>query len=224
MAATAPAAPTKADKIFDKWDKAYNNITGDTVVTAVYREKKTLTVTFEDYSGVVLGTASVKEGENATAIASPTREGYTFTGWSSTLNNITSNKTVKAQYKLNSGKNIVDISYSVSGNELKVTYTLKGTVQFANMDMEITVPNGLTVKSVKEEIGAANQVGDKILFTMFSSTGTDITTETKLLTVTFTIGSGVKNVTLDTDVTAIGTETVADAEYKVIGESIVVKK
>ena len=51
---------------------------------------------------------------------------------------------------------------------------------------------------------------------MFSSTGTDITTETKLLTVTFTIGSGVKNVTLDTDVTAIGTETVADADAEII--------
>ena len=35
--ATAPSNPSRSDGwIFDKWDKAYNNITGDTTVTAVY--------------------------------------------------------------------------------------------------------------------------------------------------------------------------------------------
>ncbi len=35
--ATAPSNPSRSDGwIFDKWDKAYNNITGDTTVTALY--------------------------------------------------------------------------------------------------------------------------------------------------------------------------------------------
>ena len=55
------------------------------------------TVTFVDWDGTVLKTETVKEGSSATA-PNPTRDGYRFTGWDVSFNNVTSDLTVTAQY------------------------------------------------------------------------------------------------------------------------------
>ena len=44
-AATAPAEPTRAGYIFTGWDKAFDNVTGDLVVTATYAENNLPTFT-----------------------------------------------------------------------------------------------------------------------------------------------------------------------------------
>ena len=54
--------------------------------------KETYTVTFKDYTGLTLGTASVKETGTATAPVAPTRNGYTFAGWSGKDANVRLNK------------------------------------------------------------------------------------------------------------------------------------
>ena len=101
--ATAPANPTRDGYTFDGWDKAFNNITSDLVVTATYKAVTpaitTYTVTFKDYNGTVLKTQTVEKGKAATAPANPTREGYTFEGWDKSFNNITSDLVVTATYK-----------------------------------------------------------------------------------------------------------------------------
>ena len=58
----------------------------------------TYTVTFVDYDGTVLKTETVESGKDATAPADPTRDGYTFIGWSGNYTNVTSNLTITAQY------------------------------------------------------------------------------------------------------------------------------
>ena len=58
-------------------------------------------VTFTDWDGTVLSTQQVLHGSAATAPANPTREGYTFTGWSTDFSNVTSDLTVIAQYSIN---------------------------------------------------------------------------------------------------------------------------
>lgn len=58
-------------------------------------------VTFTDWDGTVLSTQQVLHGSAATAPANPTREGYTFTGWSADFSNVTSDLTVIAQYSIN---------------------------------------------------------------------------------------------------------------------------
>lgn len=102
-AATAPANPTRDGYTFNGWDKAFNNITSDLVVTATYKAVTpavtTYTVTFKDYNGTVLKTQTVEKGKAATAPANPTREGYTFEGWDKSFNNITSDLVVTATYK-----------------------------------------------------------------------------------------------------------------------------
>lgn len=61
--------------------------------------KATYTVTFVDWDGTVLKTQTVEEGSSATAPSNPTRDGYTFIGWSGSYTNVTSNLTIMAQYE-----------------------------------------------------------------------------------------------------------------------------
>ena len=99
-AATAPANPTRTGYTFTGWDKAFNNVTADLVVTAQY-SINTYTVTFKDWNGTVLKTQQVQYGGAATAPANPTRTGYTFTGWDKAFTNVTANLVVTAQYSIN---------------------------------------------------------------------------------------------------------------------------
>ena len=99
-AATAPANPTRTGYTFTGWDKAFNNVTADLVVTAQY-SANTYTVTFKDWNGTVLKTQQVQYGGAATAPANPTRSGYTFTGWDKAFTNVTANLVVTAQYSIN---------------------------------------------------------------------------------------------------------------------------
>lgn len=95
--ATAPADPTRTHYSFTGWDKSFNKITADLVVTATYKINE-YTVTFKDYNGAVLKTEKVESGKGATAPANPTREHYSFAGWDKSFSNVTSDLVVTATY------------------------------------------------------------------------------------------------------------------------------
>lgn len=60
------------------------------------------TVTFVDWNGAQIDSPQkVAYGKNATAPVSPTRKGYTFQGWDGNYANVTSDRTIKALYKIN---------------------------------------------------------------------------------------------------------------------------
>ncbi|MBR6593751.1 MAG: InlB B-repeat-containing protein, partial [Clostridia bacterium] len=98
-AATAPADPTKDGYTFTGWDVAFDNITADTTVTALFTVN-TYTVEFV-VDGTVVDTQTVEHGAAATAPADPTKDGYTFTGWDVAFDNITADTTVTAQFEQN---------------------------------------------------------------------------------------------------------------------------
>ncbi len=99
--ATAPNDPTRAGYTFSDWDKTFDNITGDLIITAEYTINS-YTVTFKDYDGTVIETQTIDYGNSATAPNDPTRTGYTFSGWDTTFEDITSDTIVTATYMHNS--------------------------------------------------------------------------------------------------------------------------
>lgn len=76
-------------------------------------EQKSFNVIFTDGQGNPLSSQTVDYGHGATAPTEPTREGYTFTGWDKTYDNITSDIKVNAKWRINA----YTITYDANGGE-----------------------------------------------------------------------------------------------------------
>ncbi len=105
--ATPPSNPSLTGHTFKGWNGDYTNITSNRTITAQY-DLNYYTVNFTDWNGKVLKSQSVAYGGNASPPSNPSRTGYTFTGWSGTYTNVTSNRTITAGYRIN--------TYTVSFN------------------------------------------------------------------------------------------------------------
>ena len=100
-AAEAPKAPEVECNHFTGWDKAFEHVTEDLVVTAQYAINQ-YEVKFLDWDGAELKKETVNCGGNATAPEEdPSREGYTFKGWDAAFTNVHSNLTINAQFEIN---------------------------------------------------------------------------------------------------------------------------
>lgn len=99
--------PTREGYTFTGWDVAFpkHMPDNDLTYTATY-EINTHTVEYIDYDGNVLYSESFDYGDDLTlvSISNPTRIGYTFTGWDTTLPNTVPDYdiTVTAEYTINS--------------------------------------------------------------------------------------------------------------------------
>lgn len=222
-AATAPEAPKRANTVFKEWSTAFDNVKGNLTVKAVYRAKESYTVTFKDYTGVTLGTASVKETDTAVAPVTPTREGYVFSGWSSSLENVCENKTVTATYTLKNAENVIDLSYTVkSDGAVEMTLSVVGTVKFAVLQASVTLPDGVTVEAPTGLSGAiVNLDGNTCRISYLTVTNT--TAKTPILKLTFKPAAGKADVSVSVNVEKMVDQTTAPVSYTVIGETVKVK-
>lgn len=83
--------------------QTYNVKFTNMVYTVTYELASVLyTVTFKDWDGSVLKTQTVASGGSATPPSNPTRDGYTFSGWSGNYTNVTADVDIIAQYTQNS--------------------------------------------------------------------------------------------------------------------------
>jgi len=100
----APAAPTKEGYTFTGWDPAVPATmpAKDLTVNAQW-DANAYTITFNTDGGTAVESATYDFGETVTAPAAPTKEGYTFTGWSPALPKTMPAKDyeVTAQWKIN---------------------------------------------------------------------------------------------------------------------------
>ena len=97
-----PPTPTRTGYDFTGWSGgSYTNVTSNVVLTAQY-SIKTFTVRFLDWNNDVLDTQTVDYGGSATPPPNPTRDGYTFSGWSGNYTNVTADVDIIAQYTQNS--------------------------------------------------------------------------------------------------------------------------
>ena len=158
-AATAPANPTRTGYTFTGWDKAFNNVTADLVVTAQY-SINTYTVTFKDWNGTVLKTQQVQYGGAATAPANPTRTGYTFTGWDKAFTSVTANLVVTAQYVQNEPVStpvpsdvpqiVVESKTTSAGSTVAVNISIANNPGFVTMGIQVAYDSNLTLLSVSD--------------------------------------------------------------------------
>lgn len=106
--ATPPENPTRPGYTFDRWSQDWNNVTEDRTIIALYTDNSSdssrHTVIFYDYDGTtVISQQSVNDGEAAVEPKSPTRSGYTFTGWvPKDFTNVTKDMNIVASYEKNS--------------------------------------------------------------------------------------------------------------------------
>jgi hypothetical protein len=144
--AAAPTDPIRKGYTFTGWDKSFNKITSDTVVTATYKVNS-YNVTFKDYDGTVLNTESVIYEDAATAPVEPKREGYTFSGWDKDYSKITEDTVVTAQYKINTytvtfvdhgGKEITEVKVNHGDTAQAPTDPTRAGYTFINWDKQLT--------------------------------------------------------------------------------------
>ena len=93
---------------------------------------KYYTVTFVDGLGNTLKTQSVAYGSSATPPTSPTRIGYTFSGWSGSYTNITGSRTITATWTVNNYSNSIahwmfGFKHSEGNNGDKSAWLIKST-------------------------------------------------------------------------------------------------
>ncbi len=96
-AATAPEPPAMDHYKFIKWDTSLTNVKSNLTIKPVY--EPVWTVTFTDGNGGVFATVEVDNGQSASVKGNPTKDGYTFEGWSVSTANVTSNLTVDPVFK-----------------------------------------------------------------------------------------------------------------------------
>lgn len=117
--ASPPVNPTRTGYTFTGWSTNSNNITGARTITAQYQINY-YTVRYLDYNNTVLKTQSVPYTSNAYPPSNPARVGYTFTGWNNNGTNITANRDITAQYKINN----YYVSFNTMGGSAVSTQTV----------------------------------------------------------------------------------------------------
>lgn len=103
--ADMPADPEISGKTFVGWDKNYNNITEDTVITAIFKDNDNSNnnnAGSEIYHNVTIVIANrettiiVKDGDAAPLPSTVNIDGYTFKGWDKDYSSIHSDMTITA--------------------------------------------------------------------------------------------------------------------------------
>ena len=154
---TAPAAPTKTGYTFDGWDRAIPGTmpAEDVTVTATWKINQ-YTITFNTDGGSKIDPITQNYGTKITAPANPTKEGYTFAGWSEKIPETmpAENVTVKAQWTINKYTITFDTD---GGSEVESITQDYGTKITAPADPAKT---GYTFAGWSEEIPATMPAGN----------------------------------------------------------------
>jgi surface protein len=137
---------------------------GENTLTPNLTALDVFTVIFKDYNGDILKTQSLNGGQSATAPTQPTREGYSFSGWSpANFSNISSDINVTAQWTIihdgvtASSELEVDTEYDNDGNIVTTATTTNSNNDnvvievVAKASGDIKATHSLTVNSSKTQ-------------------------------------------------------------------------
>ncbi|MBS2100924.1 leucine-rich repeat protein, partial [Carboxylicivirga linearis] len=119
-------------------------------------------VTFLDYDGSFIETVGVDHGSTVIPPDDPARTGYTFTGWDASLDNVTADYSVKAEYVVGHTVSFIDwdgtllkkeavvngSSATAPANPVRTGYTFTGwDVAFDNITTALIVTAQYTINS-----------------------------------------------------------------------------
>ena len=143
--AIPPTDPVRSGYRFTGWRPAITNITADTTAYAQYElidsEDKKHQVRFIDHDDTILSTQRVIDGQDAIEPKSPTREGYTFTGWRPAITNVTKDTDAYAQYEKKDSSSS-DSSSGGSSNNGSSNGSNSGSTDLTSKLYTLTVRNG----------------------------------------------------------------------------------
>ena len=163
----APSDPIREGYEFTGWSTTFNNITSDLVVVAQYNIIEQVVdvmykVTFVDFNGNILKEQVVKKNSSVEAPSDPTRDGYEFTGWSTTFDNIISDLVVVAQYKL-----IIEEDTNTSVSNVDDFLFFENTViRYCGTDSIIKIPSSYEYNG---EIIEVTNIGSDFLYSDYDS-------------------------------------------------------
>jgi len=122
--------PTRTGFTFKGWSPELPDFMPDQDVTvAALWEIDTFTVEFVDFDGSVIDSQVVDYNSSANAPADPQREGYVFTGWNTTFDQVTQDLTVTAKYQaINYAITVLSpIEFGMSGRQ-NIDQTIRFTL------------------------------------------------------------------------------------------------
>lgn len=145
---STPTKPSTAQYsfAFAGWDTAVSEVTGDVVYTAIFTQHiRSYTIKFVDHNGTVLKSEVLEYGSMPTA-PTPTRTGYDFTGWDSSVATVTGDKTYTAQYSVK----YFTITWKV-GSQTKTTSCAYGSTPTPPSGFEVgaSIIDGSTTYIIK---------------------------------------------------------------------------
>jgi uncharacterized repeat protein (TIGR02543 family) len=225
--ATPPATPSREGYDFVNWDGAYTSVYSNTTVTAVYAVK-TYTVTFWA-DGAKIGTDTVEHGGTAVAPTTPSKTGYTFTGWNVALTNIKADtnavatfaaKTYTVRFVDYNGTELSKQTVAHGGNAVapanptRTGYTFAGwDVSYNNITKDTTVTATYTAKTYTVNF---KDYDGTILKTQTVSHGGSATAPANPTRDGYTFAGwdvSYNNITANTNVMATYTKNTAPAEF-----------
>ncbi|MGG7212652.1 S8 family serine peptidase [Clostridium nigeriense] len=153
-----------------KVESATDNNVKSYCIVKVSKDTEKYTVTFKDYDGSILKEEIVQKGNSAIAPSDPQREGYSFTGWDNSFENVTEDMTVTAQYSINS----YTITFTADGKVIGTVTKNYGESLTDNEYPEIPLKKGYTGYWNKVTDYIKNDITIETVYTADSGdTGTD---------------------------------------------------
>ena len=162
-------ANTAANQVFKWWKDNQNTdatrvftMTADLEVEAVFQFNPSIphgTATFKDWDNTQLAQVEVAAGsEPVYSGATPTRVGYTFTGWSPAITAMTDGGNViyTATYSRESADAFVDVYQNVSSNSTKILYYLPEEKEFNDGNKYSAIDMGYGVAWSDRNVGATS--------------------------------------------------------------------
>ena len=117
------------------------------------------TVTFEDYDGAVLKTEEVEAGGSAMPPENPVRDGYVFTGWDKSIDNISKDEVLSAQYAKLTGPTFVveHVNAQAGSQNVAVTISVKNNPGIASIGMRVAFDEALTLTGIEYNTAMGGQ-------------------------------------------------------------------